>query len=111
MVAYYCNGKKYTKSMKHIENITVIGDKDNFIEITIPSNAPSPFVYGAKTICLRYYPDKEGNVYMDIYDVINNKYINKVPFKGREWLDRKINTFSTLPDTRREWFMVKLHKG
>ena len=79
---YYSSGRKFVKISGKLEQLvdkTVIGDT----EYLIKDNAPVPFVYGVKTICIKVYGD-----WCDTYDVISGVYRTKTIYKGDEWLSR-----------------------
>ncbi len=95
----YKNGMKFNLAdNSQIHGVTVIGDR----EYVIGDNAPTPFVYGVKTICLVY----SSNGFQKWYDVLTNKYHRDNNFKGEE----VTKSIDTCPHKREEWYTVKLKR-
>ena len=74
---YELNSNGKMSNVVQDEMVTVIDG----VEHNILNNAPLPFTYGVKNICISYY----GSL-CTIYNVLTNEYSENVPFRGEEWL-------------------------
>jgi len=91
----YMDGRKYliiNSLFSEVEGITVIGETVG-TEYPILENAPSPFVYGVKFICIKY---NVTNKLCTLYDVRKGVYLEDQPFKGKDW----VREIPSLVDTR-----------
>lgn len=79
-----------------VEGITVIG-VENPVEYTLKENAPTPFIYGVKTICISR-KTVNGDQVCVIYDVLKGEYREDVTYKGDDWLNAIPETANTLDD-------------